>query len=416
MLQINNCHYNRGGADTVYLNTGRLLQNNGNDVCYFSIRNSQNEETSCQKYFVEGVDFVGLSFLSKILNVPRFFYSNESKRKLEELIRDFKPEIAHIHLYKGGLTPSILGVLKRNKVPVIVTLHDYGFLDPHNLLLDGNLEISEKCINGSAFNCVRDKSNRNSYLLSLVSTLEYIYHSKLYPFDKCFNTIVAVSKFSQALHLKSNKFDWSIDHLYNFSPLLHEKQVLVNQEANYLLYFGRLSKEKGIKTLVHAFRKLGFPVHLKIVGTGLMEDELKSYVQNNGLTNIELLGFKKGSELSKLIRESRFVIVPSQWYENNPMTIIESYSLGVPVIGSRIGGIPEIIQEGITGFTFEMGSVEDLVAVLMKGLTLSAEDYGRFKNNAKNFAERNFSPQAHYAELIDLYNKTIEKMGLKDGR
>jgi glycosyltransferase involved in cell wall biosynthesis len=416
ILQINNCHYNRGGADIVYLNTGELLESHGNDVSYFSIRNDLNEKTKFQKYFVRGVDFLNISLFKKILYFFRFFYSIESKRNLNMLIEDCKPQIAHVHLYKGGLTPSILGVLKKNKIPVLVTLHDYGFLDPHNLLLDGNLNISEKCITSSSFNCVKDKSNRDSYLLSLVSTLEYIYHSKLFPFDKYFNTIVAVSKFSQDLHLKSDKFNWSIDHLYNFSPLLNSHEETIKQGSNYLLYFGRLSKEKGIKTLIDAVEKLDIKIDLKIVGTGVLEIELKKYIQDNNLTNIKLLGFKKGEELHELIRESKFVIVPSQWYENNPMTIIESYCFGVPVIGSRIGGIPEIIDEGKTGFTYEMGNVDDLVVALTKGINLSEEEYIKFKNNAKDFAEENFSPNSHYKELMKLYNKTIEKTRFNDGQ
>ena len=163
ILQINNCHFNRGGADIVYLNTGKLLESYGNEVFYFSIRNDLNENTRFQNYFVRGVDFINISVFKKILYFFRFFYSMEAKRNLNMLIEDFKPQIAHVHLYKGGLTPSILGVLKKNKIPVLVTLHDYGFLDPHNLLLDGNLNITEKCIAGSSFNCVIDRSNRNSY-------------------------------------------------------------------------------------------------------------------------------------------------------------------------------------------------------------------------------------------------------------
>jgi glycosyltransferase involved in cell wall biosynthesis len=416
ILQINNCHFNRGGADIVYLNTGELLESYGNEVFYFSIKNELNKNTKFQKYFVKGIDFLNISLFKKIIYFFRFFYSNESKRKLNKLIRDLKPNIAHVHLYKGGLTPSILGVLKKNKIPVLVTLHDYGFLDPHNLLLDGNLNISEKCITGSSFNCVRDKSNRNSYLLSLVSTFEYIYHTKFFPFDKYFNTIVAVSKFSQVLHLKSNKFNWSIDHLYNFSPLLNRHEETIKQGSNYLLYFGRLSKEKGIKTLINAVEKLDVKIDLKIVGTGVLEIELKKYIQDNNLTNIKLLGFKEGKELHKLIRESKFVIVPSQWYENNPMTIIESYCFGVPVIGSRIGGIPEIIDEGKTGFTYEMGNIDDLVVALTKGINLSEEEYIILKNNARVFAEENFSPSLHYNKLMNLYKKTIEKTRFKDGQ
>ena len=415
ILQINNCHFNRGGADVVYLNTGEILKSNGNDVSYFSIKNELNYQTKFQKYFVEDVDFLNISFFKKILHFFRFFYSNESKKKLNILIKDYRPQIAHIHLYKGGLTPSILGVLKKNKIPVIVTLHDYGFLDPHNLLLDGKLNISEKCITGSAFNCVKDKSNRNSYLLSLVSTFEYIFHSIFFPFNKSFDTIVAVSKFSQSKHLESTKFKWTIDHLYNFSPLLHIIKEPIKQKSSYILYFGRLSKEKGIKTLIKAFAELKGEIKLKVVGTGSLEMELKKYIYDNNISNIEMVGHQSGDTLHKLIKEAFYVVVPSEWYENNPMTIIESYCFGVPVIGSRIGGIPEIIDEGETGFTYKMGNVDDLIITINKAVDLSKDEYITMKHNARLFAEKNFSPSHHYKDLMRLYNRTIEQKKLKNG-
>ena len=410
VLQINNCHFRRGGADVVYLNTGELLEDFGDEVLYFSIKNKLNKKTKFEKYFINSIDFIETSFLNKILLLPRFFYSRESKRKLNELISTFNPEIAHIHLYKGGLTPSILKVLKKRKIPVVITLHDYGFLDPHNLLLDGNLNISEKCIHGSAFNCVKEKSNRNSYLLSLVSTIEYVFHSIFFPFDKYFDTIITVSKFSQSKHLESKKFNWSIDHLYNFSPLLNIVAKSTKEKPKYLLYFGRLSKEKGIKTLINAVESLNDKINLKIVGTGSLEFEFKEYIRDKNLSHIELLGFKKGEELHKLIKESLFVVVPSEWYENNPMTIIESYCFSVPVIGSRVGGIPEIIDEGLTGYTYEMGNVESLTDVINKGINLPESEYMMMKQNARSYAEENFSPESHYSKLIELYNKTIQKL------
>ena len=207
VLQINNCHFSRGGADVVYLNTGKLLEVNGDEVYYFSVLNEQNEQTKFGEYFVQRIDYVNESLFKKLFYFFRFFYSREAGLKLAKLLKVYRPHIAHVHLYKGGLTPSILKVLKKENIPVVITLHDYGFLDPHNLLLDGNLEISEKCINGSVFNCVREKSNRNSYLLSLVSTLEYIFNAKLFPYERYFDAFLAVSKFSQKLHLKSKKFN-----------------------------------------------------------------------------------------------------------------------------------------------------------------------------------------------------------------
>ena len=407
ILQINNCHYRRGGADVVYMNTGELLESYGHKLVYFSVKNKKNKKSKFEKFFLNNVDFINNSLLKKILLVPRFFYSFETKNKLDKILDIYDPEIAHVHLYKGNITASFLPVLRKRKIPILISLHDYGLLDPHNILLNGDLEISEKCIHGSVFNCVLDKSNRNSYFLSFLSTIEYLFHAIFFPFDKYFNTILAVSKFSQAKHLESKKFNWSIEHLYNFSPLYNSKDVFIKDKPKYLLYYGRLSKEKGIKTLIKAVEKFKGKVELKIVGSGSLN--FKDYISQNNLSYIDLIGFKQGEELHKLIRESLFVMVPSEWYENNPMTIIESYCLRTPVIGSRVGGIPEIIVEGKTGFTFKMGDVSDLADKINRGINLTLDQYKLMQQNAKEFAKQNFSPTIHYNKLIKLYKKTIKK-------
>ena len=177
-----------------------------------------------------------------------------------------------------------------------------------------------------------------------------------------------------------------------------------------------MSKEKGIKTLIDSFCLIDQKIKLKIVGTGSLYSEVKELIYDRGLQNIELIGYKKGYELYNIISNARFVVVPSEWYENNPMSIIESYALGVPVIGSCIGGIPEIIVEGKTGFTYEMGNVDDLVLALNKGNNLTDEEYLKFKMNARNFAEEHFSPDNHYNELIKLYSKTITKKTSNDNQ
>ena len=410
VLQINNCHYRRGGADVVYQNTGKLLEDYGHDVSYFSIKNTQNQSSLDEKYFVSEVDFINVSLFQKLMLIPRFFYSFEAKNKLEKLLKLKQPEVAHVHLYKGGLTTSIFQTLRKFRIPVVISLHDFGFLDPHNLLLDGKLNISEKTIHGSAFYCFFQKSNRNSYFFSLLSTLEYLFHSYFFPFDKTFDTILAVSKFSQSKHLESKKFNWEIDHLYNFSPLLDKRETKVVDNDGYLLYFGRLSKEKGVATLITAFSNLNCDINLKIVGNGNLYEEFKDRLVNDKINNIELLGFKDGDELYNIIKGASYVVVPSEWYENNPMTIIESYCYGVPVIGSRVGGIPEIIEEGVTGFTFEMANVKDLMAIIIKAINVSDEIYTEMCLNARKFAEINFSPKIHCGKLINIYNRTIAKL------
>jgi glycosyltransferase involved in cell wall biosynthesis len=404
ILQINNIHYRRGGADIVYLNTGKLLENHGHDVLYFSQKNVKNETTNSNDYFIKETNYFDKSLINKIYSIPRFFYSDESKRQLSKLINELKPDIAHIHLYKGTLTPSILEVLKINNVPIIISLHDYGLLCPHNLMLDGKMNICTRCVNGSALNCITNKCNRNNLLLSTVSSLEYIFHKAFFPFDKYFDKIITVSKFGQQMHQKSKSLFDKILHLYNFYPDLNQTEINT-KKGNYILYFGRLSAEKGVETLFNAWLMKERKAQLKIVGTGELYEELNK--KSIGISSIEMLGFKSGDELNKLIKEASFIIVPSEWYENNPLTIIEAYANGKPVIGCNVGGIPEIINDGDTGFLFEMGSVDDLSDKITKAETIDEEEYYRLSTNARKFADEHFSEESHYNSLLSIYKEVI---------
>lgn len=182
----------------------------------------------------------------------------------------------------------------------------------------------------------------------------------------------------------------------------HRKQAKEKRKLSFFLWkdIGR----KGIPTLLKAICKLP-DVKLKLAGTGPLLDSLKAQCPPNA----EFLGFKQGKELQSLIHGASFVIVPSEWYENNPMTIIESYTIGTPVIGSDIAGIPELIDEGDTGFTFKPKSPEDLRSVISKALNINEERYEEMVKNCRAFAETNFSETEHYKKLIYIYQSVIEK-------
>jgi glycosyltransferase involved in cell wall biosynthesis len=196
--------------------------------------------------------------------------------------------------------------------------------------------------------------------------------------------------------------------LYNFNPNTpaFDKNKFRRQ---YFLYLGRLSYEKGLVTLIKAFTKLK-DLRLKIVGTGPLEDFLKSLVKETGSNNIEFAGFKSGNELKTIVSEASFNIVPSEWWENNPMSMIESYSAGIPVIGANVGGIPEIIDEDKTGFLFEMKNADRLAEAVVKADILSEEEYITMSNNVVKFAIAKFSKEQYVNVLVDFYEKMIQKI------
>lgn len=407
ILQINNCHFRRGGADVVYLNTTDLLLKNGHEVICFSQKTENNINLKSKEYFIDQIDFFKLSYVRKLLKTPRFFYSTEAKNKLESLLKTERPEIAHIHTYKGTLTPSILIPLKKHNIPVVITLHDYGFLCPHNLFLDGKGQVCEKCLtSNNSINCIINKCNRNNIFLSTISSLEFAFHKNIIPFSKFFDKLIAVSKFGLEIHSRKGEFKEKLHHLYNFYPGFINSQPNANK-GNYFLYFGRLSHEKGIHTLLKAWANIKSDMMLKIVGDGPLMVQLKEFIIENKISNVDMIGFKKGEELISLINNASFIIVPSECYENNPLTIIEAYANGKPVIASQIGGITEIVVQNKTGFLFEKGNIGQLTQNIERAFEISDEEYVELSKNARKFSEDNFSEDKHYNELIDIYKNTI---------
>jgi glycosyltransferase involved in cell wall biosynthesis len=404
VLQINNCHYKRGGADVVYLNTIQLLKKNGHEVVEFSQLNKSNEYSDFEKYFIKDSDIFNHGFFKKILLTPQTLFKNESFVKLNQLIKDTQPDLAHIHLYKGGLTISIFDALRTNNIPVCITLHDFGLLCPRNIFFDGDNNICEMCLQTGPISCVLKRCNRKNIFYSTVNYLEFMLNRRIKDVEKCLNVIISVSKFNYYKHTEVSKFPEKYTHLYNFSPECI-KAVPSEEKGDYFLYFGRLSEEKGLFTLLESFKRSSVKSHLKIVGTGQVEENLKQLIKTD--SRIEFLGYKSGNELQNLITNCSFIIVPSEWYENNPMTIVEAYSLGKPAIGSNIGGIPELIENGKTGFLFEMKNVSQLMSVVESAELLSEDAYKSMSKQARAFAIENFTEEKHYLKLETIYKKII---------
>jgi glycosyltransferase involved in cell wall biosynthesis len=402
ILQINKYHYVRGGADSVYFNTSELLKKKGHEVLNFAMKFSENYDSSEQSYFAKNEDFNDKGFVGKITSVPKFFYNREAEDKLEMLILNNRPDVAHLHIFYGSLTSSILKTLKKHRIPAVVSIHDYKIVCPAYLFLDGKNELCEKCQGKKYYSAVVNKCVKKSILFSTIFALEAYYRDSLYPVHKMFDRLIFVSKFAAEIHNKYKPELRNISRqLYNFDPALGN--ILPNHyKGEYFLYIGRLSKEKGLNTLIEAFNKLAH-LRLLVVGTG---DELTKVRAEAG-KNTEFLGFKSGAELKSLVGNSSFVIVPSEWYENNPMAIIESYSLGKPVIASNIGGIPEIVEEGITGFGFRAGDVSELRRVIIRANSLSTIEYANISKGALNFANKKFHEEVHYRELLNIYEEAV---------
>lgn len=402
ILQIDKYFYLKGGAETVFFNTIDLLKENGHHVVPFCLKSKKNRESEYSKYFVDFPELSESSTFTKIKNISNFFYNTDSVKKLETLIQNEKPDIVHIHLLFNGISVSILPLLKKHNIPIVMTVHDYRLICPAYTFRNGKEEICESCLKNKRYiQCFTNKCSKgnltNSLLLSLDSYFRDTFYNPLDYIDK----FIFVSKFSQSKHIEANiKYKEKSVHLYNFTS---DRRTNIEEKKNYLLYIGRISEEKGIQTLIKA-QQLVPNVDIKIVGTGpLLNDLKKNY------PNVSFLGFKEGKVLEQLIKEAKFTIVPSEWYENNPLSVIESMMSGTPVIGSNIAGIPELIKDKHDGFLFQTRNFNNLAEVIKEAISLSKEDYKKMSDSAYKFAIENFSKEAHYKRLKEIYLETISE-------
>ncbi|MFA5973144.1 MAG: glycosyltransferase [Lentimicrobiaceae bacterium] len=403
ILQINNYHYVRGGADRVYLNTGKLLEDHNHEVLYFSSLNDENIETVYSEFFVPLSDKRNANFREKVIGTKDYLYNNSAYHNLNKLIEIHQPDIAHLHLYSAGLSTSILRSLRKHHIPIVQTVHDYRLLCPANSFLDSRNNICEKCKNKTYLQCALNKCSDGNFLYSSVAAMEaYTRKYFINPLDYI-KQFIFVSNFAQNKHIEFDKrFEHKSSQMFNFTQL-PEQYSKLNKER-YFLYFGRLSREKGIQTLLRAAKDAN--IKLKIAGRGPMQNDVAEYAQQD--INVELLGHQSGNKLKKLIDEAFFIVVPSEWYENNPMTVIEAYALGKPVIGARIGGITEIVVESKTGYLFESRNSMDLTGVLKKAKDMTDKEYTQMSSEARKFAEINFSPERHYEKLMNIYTQCLK--------
>lgn len=407
ILEINVFNYRKGGSEAVYFSTMDLLKEHGDKVVNFALKWDKNDASPYDGYFPESKE-TRKGIWKPIKNIANYFYDAEAAHKLEALIEWERPDLAQVHLIWGQITGSILPVLKRHHIPIIFTIHEYRIVCPAYTFRNGKGEVCERCKGKYFYRCITNKCCKGSYGLSaMMATEQYFRNAFLNP-AKYIDGLVYVS------HFAKNKLE-------QYMPTLKEKpnMVLYNltddilQDVNetaksekYYLFFGRLSYEKGIKTLISAFKDTP-QCKLKIAGTGPLEADLKEFVLVNGMNNVEFLGYQSGKPLHELVKNAYFIIVPSEWYENNPMTIIEGYAQGVPVIGANIGGIPEIIEDGKTGYLFESGSKKDLVDLITKSMALNHEKYKRMCHFALDFAKEHFDRAKYYPRLMNFFKTVI---------
>lgn len=388
VILSNKFYYPRGGDCICTINLEKLLKQKGHDVAIFSMQHPENLETPWNKYFPREVRFTPGPGMLEALRRP--LGTREVKTKFAQLLKDFQPDILHLNNIHTQLSPVIAEIAHEQGVKVVWTLHDYKLLCPRYDCLRNGQEICEECFTDK--HKVRDyKCMKNSALASFLAYREAKKWSRT-RLETVTDAFICPSRFMADKMIQGNFDKTKINTLCNFIDTDKTRKDNYNKE-DYYCYIGRLGYEKGIQTLVSAAKQL--PYRLKIIGCGPLQETLQTAVSGS---NIELLGYKHWPEIKEIAGKARFCVVPSEWYENNPLSIIESQCLGTPVLGSRIGGIPELIEEGKTGMLFVPKDMESLKCKIEEMYT----SFFNYEQIALEAHEK-YSSEKYYEKLMKIY-------------
>jgi glycosyltransferase involved in cell wall biosynthesis len=407
ILLINKFLFAKGGDAISTITTGKLLAAKGHHVSYWGMKDPSNPAYAHDDLFIDNVDFDNPKSTRENIRISlNLLYSREAHKKFERLLKIERPDIVHLNNFAHQISPSILSAFREFNISSVMTMHDYkNVCASYSMLAKG--KICEACRGGRYYQCFAKSCVKNSRVKSLLNTIEMYFHHKILHIYDRIDIFISPSMFLKN-EVEKMGFGGKIVYLANFVNL-EEYRPQYEWTEKSIVYFGRLSSEKGLFTLIEALK--GLDVKLKIIGDGPLKDAIGDRVKGEGVKNIELLGYKSGEELKDEIEKSMFMVLPSECYENNPRTIIEGFALGKPVVGARIGGIPELVKDGETGITFESGNAQDLadkIRTLIKQPDLIVE----MGKKARRFVESKLNPEQHYSRLMAIYQ---EAMGERKG-
>lgn len=386
-------YYHKGGACIHASELEKLLKSKGHEVAFFAMQHPLNKPSDYSAYFPSEVDYSKRNLQNLKEQLLRPLFSYEVKRKFKALLHDFKPDLVHVHNIHSQLSPIIVKEAWKVKIPVVWTLHDYKLLCPR-YDCQRNDKPCELCFTDKK-NVVLYHCMKNSLPTSLLAYAEAIIWNRV-KLSGYTTQFICPSEFMRQKMISGG---FNKDQLTTINNFFNADKLNVVQQGkeNYYCYVGRLSQEKGVETLLKAAIKLP-QYHLKIIGTGPLYNY---FIKRYNFPHIEFCGHKPGNEVQELLSKAVFSVIPSEWYENNPLSIIESLSMGTPVLGAEIGGIPELITENVNGFLFESGNLLDLRDKIEyfwgKGIHLIDN------NEIANISGKRFSSEIYYEKLLKVY-------------
>jgi glycosyltransferase involved in cell wall biosynthesis len=400
ILFCNKYNYPFSGTEVYLFEVMELMRSMGHEVALFSMADPRGQSTPYDRHFVPHVDFKEPGgWFHKAKLAAHAIYSIDARRRIRTMIADFRPDVAHVRNIYHHLSPSILWELKKQNVPVVYHLNDFKVLcASYNLVLRG--EACEACKGGEFWHALKEKCYPGRGARMTLVAEAYV-HKWLGTYRKCVDCFLAPSQFVRDKFVEHGWAAAKFEVLPHFQPV---KLVTVRRAENApLLYFGRLSAEKGVDDLLHAMQRVP---HLRLIvaGDGPERGKLEQLAAELGLANVEFAGHMRGEDLERAIANSRFTVLPSHAYETLGKTILESYAEGRSVVSTDLGSRRELVHEGKTGLLYKTGDVEQLASAL-QFLSSQPELADKMGRAGRDQVRRSYAPEAHYEALIALYER-----------
>lgn len=395
ILLINKFFFPYGGSETAFFHTAEMLRGAGHEVVFFSMEHPRNLPSPQARHFAPRVDFEECRGPGQRLRgLRRLLFGHRVPERLEALLREERPDVAHLHNIYHHLSAWMIPVLQRQGVPVVLTLHDYKPVCPAFKLFRRG-RVCERCRGRRFYRCLFGDCLKHSRWKSMLAAVEMTLQGALYERVDAF---IAPSRFVQE-KVRDMGLNGRFFLIPNSVPAAADPAP-APPDPPRILCFGRLVEEKGVAVLVEAMA--GVAAECLVVGDGPLRPHLERLAESRAPGRVRFLGFQPRAALPEIIRSSSLVVVPSVWYENNPYSVLESFAQGVAVVGARIGGIPELVRDGETGATFVPGDSADLGRQLRRLLDRPTE-LRVMGETARAWMAKEFTPAGHLEKLLACY-------------
>lgn len=402
ILLVNKYYHLRSGAERYMLGLQGLLESQGHTVAVFSMQHPRNLPSPYDSHFVPQVDYPALGWAGQIRAGMRAIWYPGAARRIAHVLDVFQPDLVQIHNIYHQISPSILPPIRRRGIPVVQRLHDYKLICPNYLLYTRGAPCT-RCRTGNYFHAVRHHCVHGSLAWSLLAAVEMSVHKALRVYEGNVDVFTTPSAFVKEMAESFGVPEQQLVHIPGMVDL--DRFVPADGDAGYFAYVGRLSHEKGLLTLMRAMQDAP-EAQLLVVGDGPVRAQMEEMSTDLRLTNVRFAGHLSGAALYGALAGARFTVLPSEWYEVLGLSILESFAVTKPVIASRIGGMPELVEHGRDGLLFEPGNASELAACI-RNLWNDQERVHWMGVNGRRKVPEQYVPSEHYRRLFSAYNRLV---------